>query len=235
MSYNLKDVAPSVRAQINAAGLPMKTVGLELSDLRPYANIQGQAPVLDSVEAWLNSVRSGNVIKARGTSTCGLGLLLVGKPGHGKTTLASTALQELLRTIPRDVIGTPERLPLRPAYFTDYPKLLRLQKRNWEEDSDNEIQNLIDGIYGDAPEHLNIKVLVLDDIGKEYRTASGWAENTFDALLRARFNAGLPTIVTTNVPIKDWGDTYGQPMGSFVKEAFMPIVVESAEGDRRAL
>jgi superfamily II DNA/RNA helicase len=80
-----------------------------------------------------------------------------------------------------------------------------------------------------------IKVLVLDDIGKEYRTASGWAENTFDALLRARFNAGLPTIVTTNVPIKDWGDTYGQPMGSFVKEAFMPIVVESAEGDRRAL
>ena len=59
MSYNLKDVAPSVRAQINAAGLPMKSVGLELSDLRPYANIQGQAPVLDSVEAWLNSVRSG--------------------------------------------------------------------------------------------------------------------------------------------------------------------------------
>ena len=79
----------------------------------------------------------------------------------------------------------------------------------------------------------NTRVFILDDLGKEYRTASGWSENQFDALLRSRFNAGLPTIVTTNVPKQDWGKIYGEPMGSFVNEAFIPVVVSSSEGDRR--
>jgi len=51
--------------------------------------------------------------------------------------------------------------------------------------------------------------------------------------LRSRFNAGLPTIVTTNVPMKNWGTVYGDPMGSFAYEAFVPIEVKSDRGDRR--
>jgi DNA replication protein DnaC len=79
----------------------------------------------------------------------------------------------------------------------------------------------------------NTRVFILDDLGKEHRTATGWAENTFDALLRSRFNAGLPTIVTTNVPLKNWGVVYGEPMGSFAHEAFIPIAVKAPGGDRR--
>ena len=76
------------------------------------------------------------------------------------------------------------------------------------------------------------QTFVLDDLGKEYRTSSNWAENTFDALLRSRFNAGFPTIVTTNVPLKSWGTVYGEAMGSFAYEAFIPIDI-IAKGDRR--
>jgi DNA replication protein DnaC len=108
-----------------------------------------------------------------------------------------------------------------------------MQKRQWVEDPDDGDSWLIDGIYGDAPHANNVQVLILDDIGKEHRTATGWAENQFDAVLRARFNAGLPTIVTTNVPLKDWGSVYGEAMGSFAHEAFIPLVITAPEGDRR--
>ena len=86
-------------------------------------------------------------------------------------------------------------------------------------------------IYGESNE--NVKLLILDDLGKEYRTASGWAENQFDALLRTRFNYGLPTIITTNVPIESWGEVYGESMYSFLHEAFTTYQVISMEGDRR--
>ena len=228
MSYELKNLAPSVRAQINAAGLPERTVGLELSDLRPY-----QGGTLEGVQKWLGMVRSGNVVKARGERTCGLGLLLIGEPGHGKTTLACTVLQELLRTTPREVLGYAGTGLTRPGFFTDYPKLLRVQQKSWDEESDDPDKWLIDSVYGEAPSHMNVKVLILDDLGKEYRTASGWAENTFDAILRARFNAGLPTIITTNNSLQKWGNMYGKAMESFAHEAFIPLAVVSEEGDRR--
>jgi DNA replication protein DnaC len=90
----------------------------------------------------------------------------------------------------------------------------------------------MEGVFGDAGNN-SVSLLVIDDLGKEHRTATGWAENTFDAVLRSRYNAGLPTIVTTNVPLKNWGEVYGEAMESFAHEAFLPINVVSMEGDRR--
>lgn len=223
--YDINKLHGTVRAQINAAGLPMKTIGWEFSDLE-------QTSELDQVRKWVELVKSGKVIQAAGTRQCGLGLLLVGEPGHGKTTMASVALQELLRGMPHLSVGVPERAPKRPAAFMDYPKLLRLQKASWSED-DDELETYLQGVYGDGPASTLVRAFVLDDLGKEYRTSSGWSENTFDALLRARFNAGLPTIVTTNVPLEDWGTIYGEPMGSFALEAFIKLDIISKRGDRR--
>jgi DNA replication protein DnaC len=213
--YDLKTIAPSVRHRILNAGLPIKTIGKELSDL-------DNASAVEMVSAWMDTVRSGMVIKSPGSPSSGLGIMLVGEPGHGKTTLASVALQELLRTMPFE--GS------HPAMFMDYPKFLRYQKASWDEEDESK-KILIDRMYGD--EKNSIELFILDDLGKEYRTSTGWAENTFDALLRSRFNAGLPTIVTTNVPMKNWGTVYGDPMGSFAYEAFVPIEVKSDRGDRR--
>ena len=223
--YDLSAIAPSVRRQILQAGLPMKTIGWEFSDLE-------QSPAVEKVRQWVERVVNGEIIQKAGDPFCGLGIMLVGNPGHGKTTLASTALQSLIRGIPGEVLGTPGTLPNRIGAFMDHPKLLRLQKSLWSEENEAD-QLLLDSIYGDSDRMNNVRVFVLDDLGKEYRTTSGWAENTFDALLRSRFNAGLPTIVTTNVELENWGGVYGEPMGSFALEAFVPVKVKALKGDRR--
>jgi DNA replication protein DnaC len=131
----------------------------------------------------------------------------------------------------REAWGLPDLNPKRPAMFMDYPKLLRTQKTQWS-DFDDSVETMINGIYGEGSKETNVRTFVLDDLGKEYSTAAKWAENTFDALLRSRFNAGFPTIVTTNIPLKKWGDVYGEAMGSFAYEAFIPIDI-IAKGDRR--
>lgn len=221
--YDINQERPSVRSQIKASGVPTRFVGLELSDLDPY-----EGNTMTAATKWLDKLVAGEVIKASGGRLCGKGLLLVGQPGHGKTTLASVLLQDALRKATAGLWG--DSIAARPAMFTDYPKLLRIQQRAWKDDGESD-QLLMDSIFGDAKN--NVQLLVLDDLGKEHRTASGWAENTFDAVLRSRYNAGLPTIVTTNVPLKNWGDVYGEPMESFAHEAFIPLSVVSLGGDRR--
>jgi len=207
--YDLKKESPTVRHLINRAGLPMKSIGMEFSDLEDSMS-------KSRAESWVSTVQSGRVIKSPGSPSSGLGLLLVGEPGHGKTTMASVALQSLIRTM--SISGV----------FLDYPKFLRLEKESWvDADSKEKIREL----YGDGRYYTPL--FVLDDLGKEYRTQNGWSENIFDALLRARFNAGLPTIVTTNVPLNKWRVTYGEAMESFAHEAFVTLAVESETGDRR--
>lgn len=187
----------------------MKTLGMEFSDL-------DASDAKSLVETWVSTVRSGRVIKSPGSPSSGLGILLLGQPGHGKTTMASVALQSLIRTMQL------------PGLFLDYPKFLRLQQEAWK---DPEVQERMKEVYGDAKH--SIPLLVLDDLGKEHSTQTKWAEDTFDAVLRSRFNAGLPTIITSNVPLSSWEDTYGSSMESFAHEAFIEVKVESNKGDRR--
>jgi DNA replication protein DnaC len=223
--YDLSKIRPSIRSQIRRANLPSSTIGLQLPDLDPY-----QGKVLDVVESWIDKLKRGEIVKADGRRNSGKGLLLIGAPGQGKTTLASVILQKLLLEASSEAWSSHMTLE-RPAYFTDYPTLLRSQQRAF--DKDETYQDLIDSVFGEGHPDRNVRLLVVDDLGKEHRTASGWAEHTFDALLRRRFSLGLPTIVTTNVPLSSWAKVYGESMASFANEAFAALEVVSPGGDRR--
>jgi len=85
----------------------------------------------------------------------------------------------------------------------------------------------MDGLHGRAKEDwLNVRVLVLDDLGKEY--GSKYTDSTFDEILRSRYDKGLPTIITTNVRLEDWEEKYSLAMESFANEAFIRV---SLNGD----
>jgi DNA replication protein DnaC len=68
---------------------------------------------------------------------------------------------------------------------------------------------------------MNVRVLVLDDLGKEY--GSKYDDYSFDDILRSRYDKGLPTIVTTNKSREAWGTAYSEAMGSFAHEAFVRV------------
>jgi DNA replication protein DnaC len=91
-------------------------------------------------------------------------------------------------------------------------------------------ETLYEGMLGESKDDAyNIRVLVIDDIGKERTTLSGWQSNMLHHVLRTRFNNGLPTIVTSNIEKEDWAASYGEATGSFIKEAFIYIPVDGSK------
>ena len=183
---------------------------------------------------WAESLSRGNIIQADGGVACGVGLLFVGKPGQGKTTLAAVLAQHLVRTVPADIWNPINgNRASRPVYFSSYPEILRTAGRSME-DRDSEEGVLLRSMFGESRDPVHdVKVLFIDDLGKEHKTQSGWAENLFDHLLRRRYDLGLPTVITTNVPLSEWSSVYGGAMASFAHEAFTASVIIAPGGDRR--
>lgn len=106
--------------------------------------------------------------------------LLMGAPGLGKTLLAAGALAASTHS--------------KPGFFWEWGALLR---------------NIRQLAFGDNGPHLPEEdvlkpwqetpgLLVLDDVGAEKMTE--WAAQTLYAILNARYQSRLPTIVTTNNP-----------------------------------
>lgn len=211
--YVLDEESPWVRRKVRSSNIPLRYIGRTLDDLDPY-----KGDVLEKVRVYVDSFSSGKVLKAEGVDACGRGLLLAGAPGSGKTALSSVIAQELIRSVPRPVWKEIDR----PVFFVTYPEyLLSLQKSFGTDEESLESIAMSSGL------------LILDDLGKEHKTSSGWAEATFDSLLRIRFDRGLPTFITTNVPLSKWATVYGEAMESFAHEALHPLVIIAPEGDRR--
>ena len=77
------------------------------------------------------------------------------------------------------------------------------------------------------------ELLVLDDVGKEYRAASGYADAGLNELLRSRTNAGKATIITSNLVRQDW-NSYNRSMASFLDELGEVVEVERSTDFRPA-
>ena len=189
----------------------------------------GQFPEI--IDDWLASVLDGEVIKEiGGLGTTGVGLLFDGGPGLGKTTHAVVTLMEFIRRLPdddyeaRDILAMSAEtysLTSRPAYYLTFPEFLSRKKalKDADQDSRQQMFREMEGFHGRSEDDtLNVRLLVLDDLGKEY--GSKYDDASFDEVLRARYDKALPTIITTNVPRENWEAQYGKAMGSFAHEAF---------------
>ena len=227
--YKPNELPARRRTWVKIASIPPAKLGWTLEDCSDVP-----AETMTTLTRWTNALYNDKVIRAEGRPTCGVGLMLYGLPGRGKTTVANTLLQEVLRKAGPEVLGMkPGKIVSRPCYFITYNSLLDL-KGAIMETHDTDDQLLYDGILGESyDDAYNVRVLVLDDVGKEHASASGWQKNMLHHVMRTRFNNGLPTIVTTNIKIDDWEAHYGSATQSFVHEAFIYVNMDSSADLRK--
>lgn len=106
----------------------------------------------------------------------GLGLILKGPVGTGKTSLAVAVLQEVIKQQ-----GSGYFIPM----VSLLDNLLTMAKNNAEEAARFERKV------------RTTPLLVLDDLGAEYENS--WVTSKVDAIITERYNRMLPVIVTTNL------------------------------------
>lgn len=237
--YDINELSPLKKHWLlRTSNIPRRFLGLEPSDI---ADRVGSFST--EVSGWIDDVANKQVIKQIGhIGINGVGLVFDGGPGLGKTTHAVVAAMEVVRNMPDDEILASELMGLnpkdyglsfRPIYYLTYPEFLSKKKSTFDMDGEDkrEAMYALDGFHGRSRfDWLNVRVLIIDDLGKEY--GSKYDDTSFDEILRLRYDKGLPTIVTTNVRLENWEAQYGEAMASFANEAFIrvPIIGSDLRG-----
>jgi DNA replication protein DnaC len=122
-------------------------------------------------------------------------LVMAGVPGCGKTTAAGWWLATSERVVATYLTLT------RPCFIT-VARLQRLSRYN-----DEQMQRI-----------EKAKRLVIDDLGAEYVDEKGSFQATVDALVNARYEHVLPTIITTNLTADAFKERYGARVADRIRE-----------------
>lgn len=198
----------TVKDRVRRSGIPERFRTQGLSDYHPVAETGGALAVCTGYASWFwHHWREGK------------GLALVGAAGTHKTTLACLTALDLSR------IGFAVRYTRLDGYVEDLKSRIDLERLLAVEDE--KAQALAD-LAASRQREWELRhgayLVVLDDVGKEYRGASGFAAAKFESLLRQRYDDGLPTILTSNVAMEDWAAEYSPALRSFIHEACTVIV-----------
>jgi len=131
----------------------------------------------------------------------GIGLFLYSDENStGKTSIAVLVLKQALRL-------------RRTAYFEESGRLKAALIRAEEFEENIPIERRI----------RTVDLLVLDDVGKEYRTESGFAENTIESVLRDRSQSMRPTILTSNLKPNKIEQVYSADLAALLRETMIPL------------
>lgn len=189
---------------------PEPIAALEVAEARiplRYRNAVGDHP---QVEAWVRDVASKALPPGKGARRqvqVGPSLLLVGTTGTGKTHLAYGAIRSLIGA----EVGVRWQATTAADLYAD------LRPRTGV-DTERELRSV-----------SRCPLLILDDLGAA-RT-SEWTEEITYRLINHRYNEMLPTLITTNLPIRDLRTAVGDRVASRLAEMTERVVLTST--DRR--
>jgi DNA replication protein DnaC len=157
----------------------------------------------------------------------GHGLTLLGPAGVGKTMLSCLVLKE----------AKARNYRIEAIEFTALVELVKKQYtlasfgKNGNEEAQDEwyrIEEHVRRIKGGAKRTAADWVL-LDDIGREYESGSGWSANQLFDLTRFRYNRGLPFLLTSNCGEDQLDQRYTEGLVSFLHEATEVIYIGSED------
>lgn len=193
------------------ANIPIKFQGMGLKSYAPshksgvVAKAAAQNFVDSFADHYVSAKRAGTGNIPADRSNIGRGLMFFGRNGTRKSTLAAATLTEIQY--------------LSPSYRIYYIRFSDWKKALTDTFGKEETENTEKGRRKLKLAELS-HVLVLDDLGQEHRTTSGFTEKELHELLRVRYESAKPTIITTNIDPDFMQGIYGDSFESFRHDAF---------------
>lgn len=198
--------------------LPARYRGVRFADIERH---EGNEHALTQLEDILHE-RPGHSVS---------GLTLVGSNGTGKTMAACALLNEIV------VPGFRGAYVASESYVRARLEHMTLSRQmgsstgmdEWAQeraaDRYTYLTKLLNAYLPERPyAGVRYDVLVLDDLGREHHTDTGYAEDELDYLVRSRFDQGLMTICTSNREPSEWNPER-PAFGHLVKEACPPVLM----------